>query len=108
MGLRESMPWFFAYVFFTALIRRVRLPAGRLGVADTATAVSLRTIGDLLCAELHRRLDHRLPAAALSAFEEKRKTQTKLEEAHRAAAESSRIAPNACCSTSCPTRWPRA
>ncbi len=80
MGLRESMPWFFAYVFFTALTGVFDYLLVDTGVADTATAVSLRT-SVIFFALNFIAISAIVYSLLRFAFEQKRKTQAKLEEA---------------------------
>ena len=81
MGLRESMPWFFAYVFFTALTGLFDyLLVEVSGPLDAAAAVSLRT-SVLFFALNFIAISGIVYALVRFALEEKRKLQTRLEEA---------------------------
>ncbi|MBT0962684.1 adenylate/guanylate cyclase domain-containing protein [Denitromonas iodatirespirans] len=82
MGLRESMPWFFAYVFFTALTGLFDyLLVDVSGPLDAAAAaVSLRT-SVLFFALNFIAISGIVYALVRFALEEKRKLQTRLEEA---------------------------
>ncbi|MEZ5626457.1 MAG: adenylate/guanylate cyclase domain-containing protein [Rhodocyclaceae bacterium] len=81
MGLRESMPWFFAYVFFTALTGFFDyLLVDASGPLDTATAVSLRT-SVLFFALNFIAISGIVYALVRFALEEKRKLQARLEQA---------------------------
>lgn len=80
MGLRESMPWFFAYVFFTALTGVFDYLLVDTGTADAAAAVSMRT-SVIFFALNFIAISAIVYALLRFAFEEKRKTQSKLEEA---------------------------
>ncbi|MCB1963253.1 MAG: adenylate/guanylate cyclase domain-containing protein [Rhodocyclaceae bacterium] len=81
MGLRESLPWFFAYIFFTALTGFFDYMLVDMGGSmDAATAVSLRT-SVVFFALNFIAISAIVYAMLRFAFEEKARVQHKLEEA---------------------------